>query len=217
MMGIGDWEIAVRLFLSAILGGLIGLERESHGRPAGLRTHILVCLGSCLVMMISIYGFRFGKGDPARLAAQVVSGIGFLGAGTILREGASVKGLTTAASLWVVAGIGLAMGGGFYFAGLIVTIFSVLTLLLLEPVEKRLFTMRTFHLLVILDNTENSVVFFNTIYAISGWKIKHMELENDEPNTETSVDLIIEARDLNKEKILAELLKVNGIKKVIWK
>ena len=110
-------EIVLRLILAVAAGGLIGLEREIHGRAAGFRTQILVCLGSTLIMLISIYGFeQSGVGttrDPARLAAQVVSGIGFLGAGTILREGTSIKGLTTAASLWVVAGIGLALGAGF--------------------------------------------------------------------------------------------------------
>ncbi|HBL37110.1 MAG TPA: methyltransferase, partial [Firmicutes bacterium] len=106
--------------VATLLGAVIGLEREQHGRPAGLRTHILVALGSCLIMLVSIYGFPSGTGsDPARLAAQVVSGIGFLGAGTILRDGTSIRGLTTAASLWVVAGIGLAAGTGFYWAAAI--------------------------------------------------------------------------------------------------
>ncbi len=125
-LNISEWEIAARLGLTCILAGLIGLERESQGRPAGLRTHILVSLGSCLMMIISKYGFYgFDNIDPARLAAQVVSGIGFLGAGTILREGSSVKGLTTAACLWEVAGIGLAIANGMYFAGLLTTAVSV--------------------------------------------------------------------------------------------
>ncbi|NLN06375.1 MAG: MgtC/SapB family protein, partial [Firmicutes bacterium] len=103
-------ELILRLFVSVLLGGLVGLERERHNRPAGLRTHILVCLGSALIMIVSFAGFSgtFGfSGDPARIAAQVVSGIGFLGAGTILRQGGFVRGLTTAASLWVVAAVGL--------------------------------------------------------------------------------------------------------------
>ena len=111
----------LRLIVATLFGGLIGLERESHKRPAGFRTHILVCIGSALVMMISQYAFLEFSGklgyDPGRIAAQVISGIGFLGAGTILREGSTIKGLTTAASLWVVAGIGLAVGTGFYASG----------------------------------------------------------------------------------------------------
>ncbi len=100
---ISEIDITLRLVISCILGGLIGFERESLDRPAGLRTHILVCIGSTLMTLVSIYGFSGFEPvtkDPARIAAQVVSGIGFLGAGTILREGLTVTGLTTAASLW---------------------------------------------------------------------------------------------------------------------
>jgi len=99
------------LVLAVLLGALIGIERERHDRPAGLRTHILVCLGSALITLVSrdLAGTRF---DPGRIAAQIVSGIGFLGAGTIFRQGSLVRGLTTAASLWVVAGIGMATAGG---------------------------------------------------------------------------------------------------------
>ena len=107
------YEIVFRLFLAIILSGIIGFERELHGRPAGLRTHVLVALGAALVMLISIDGFG-GSGDPARLAAQVVSGIGFLGAGAILRDGGDIKGITTAATLWIVGMIGLACGNGYY-------------------------------------------------------------------------------------------------------
>lgn len=106
-------EIIIRLVLSSVLGGLIGIEREVNNRPAGLRTHVLVTVGSALIMLISIDGFSNlpnRLGDPARLAAQVVSGIGFLGAGTIMRTGNNINGLTTAASLWVSAGLGLAVG-----------------------------------------------------------------------------------------------------------
>ncbi len=109
---ISQMEIITRLVLAAVIGGLIGIEREFKNRPAGLRTHVLVSLGSALIMLISIDGFTNivnQTGDPARLAAQVVSGIGFLGAGTIMRTENSINGLTTAASLWVAAGIGLAV------------------------------------------------------------------------------------------------------------
>ncbi|HZK53464.1 MAG TPA: MgtC/SapB family protein [Desulfosporosinus sp.] len=130
-MQITEYEIALRLFLACIFGGILGYERERNDSPAGFRTHILVSLGSALVMILSMYGFNDFASvnkDPARLAAQVVSGIGFLGAGTILREKASIKGLTTAASLWVVAAIGLAAGAGFYFSAFFVTVLVFLTL-----------------------------------------------------------------------------------------
>lgn len=130
----------LRLISSAFLGGVIGLERQQRHKSAGLRTHILVSLGSCLVMIISykIYAGVQGltNADPARLAAQVVSGIGFLGAGTIMKEGLTIKGLTTAASLWVVAGVGLAVGAGYYIGAVATTILSFLALTYLPRFER---------------------------------------------------------------------------------
>lgn len=127
------------LLLAVVLGGLIGLERELHGHPAGLRTHILVCVGSTLITLVSVSIGQVGgaKGDPARLAAQIVSGIGFLGAGAILREGATVRGLTTAASVWTTAGIGIALGASPFYGQLAVaaTVIVLLTLWLLNRVE----------------------------------------------------------------------------------
>jgi len=136
---IGELDIVLRLMLAAILGGLIGLERESLERPAGLRTHILVCVGSCLIMLVSMFAFNTGfdgPKDPGRIAAQVISGIGFLGAGTIIREGVNVRGLTTAASLWVVAGIGLAVGGGMFFAAALTTAIVFLALVFFGYLER---------------------------------------------------------------------------------
>lgn len=134
-----NYQILARLLLATMLSGLIGFERESHGRAAGFRTHILVCLGSTLMMMVSIYIFDVYRGvapvDPGRIAAQVVTGMGFLGAGTILRAGPTVKGLTTAASLWSVAGIGLAVGCGFYFAAVVATILVFITLVIFSKME----------------------------------------------------------------------------------
>lgn len=129
-MYITDYEIALRLLLACVFGGIVGFQRERHYSPAGFRTYILVSLGSALIMVLSINGFPNvpSTGDPARLAAQVVSGIGFLGAGTILRDGVSVKGLTTAASLWVVSAIGLAAGAGFYYSAFLVTCLVFITL-----------------------------------------------------------------------------------------
>lgn len=130
-MHIPDYEIAIRLLLACIFGGIVGLERERNDSPAGFRTHILVCLGSALIMILSMYGFTDFTSvnkDPARLAAQVVSGIGFLGAGTILRDKTSIRGLTTAASLWVVSAIGLATGAGLYFSSTFVTFLVFITL-----------------------------------------------------------------------------------------
>lgn len=136
-------QMTLRLVLALILGGLVGLEREQNNHPAGFRTHILVCLGAALIMLLSMYGFgQFVNEpnvrlDPARLAAQVITGIGFLGAGTIVLNGSSISGLTTAASLWVVAAIGLATGAGFYYAAVVTTLFVLIILWILNKVEKK--------------------------------------------------------------------------------
>ena len=136
---VSEWEILMRLTLSCVLGGVIGYERQSRRKSAGLRTNMLVCLGSCLVMLISTAIYQSVEGrtnaDPARLAAQVVSGIGFLGAGAIMKEGLTVTGLTTAACLWVVAGVGLAVGGGYYTAALLATGLVFVTLGALSRID----------------------------------------------------------------------------------
>jgi putative Mg2+ transporter-C (MgtC) family protein len=142
-----DLIILGKLLLAALLGAIIGLEREIHGRPAGFRTHLLVSLGACLYVITSIHFYTmFGNFsgnqpvgvDPGRVAAQVVSGIGFLGAGAIIREKFSVRGLTTAACLWVAAAIGVACGVGLFGISIVVTILSLLSLLLLKKIESKL-------------------------------------------------------------------------------
>jgi putative Mg2+ transporter-C (MgtC) family protein len=134
---------ALRLFMSLVAGGLIGFERERRRQPAGLRTHILICVGSTLLMLLSIYipqkFFDMKNGDPGRIAAQVVSGIGFLGAGAILKLGINVKGLTTAASIWVVAAVGLAIGAGLYIPSLIALAIILFALVVLDYIENFLF------------------------------------------------------------------------------
>lgn len=134
-----EWELLLRLVLACVFGGIIGYERQSRRKSAGLRTNVLVCLGACLIMILSqeIYQHVEGKtnADPARLAAQVVSGIGFLGAGAIMKEGLTVTGLTTAACLWVVAGVGLAVGGGFYSGAFITTALVFVTLGVLSRLD----------------------------------------------------------------------------------
>ena len=114
-----DVELLTRLLLAAVLGGAIGAERELNDQAAGLRTHMLLTIGACLFTLISAYGFGGGVGtDPSRLAAQIVTGIGFLGGGAIVRHGLTVKGLTTAASIWATASVGVAIGAGSYVLGI---------------------------------------------------------------------------------------------------
>lgn len=140
---LSEYELFIRLILGALLGGLIGFERERLSWVAGLRTHMLVCLGATLIMIVSQYGFHnvFAPGyvslDPSRVAAQVVSGIGFLGAGTILFLKNVVRGLTTAASLWAVAAVGLAVGGGLYLASIATTFLILIILAGIKPLEKK--------------------------------------------------------------------------------
>ncbi|MBL7069330.1 MAG: MgtC/SapB family protein [Candidatus Omnitrophica bacterium] len=137
-----DIDIIMRLGLAVLIGGIIGFEREAQGRAAGLRTHILVCVGSALIALTSIYiALNYGglnhNCDPARVAAGIVTGIGFLGAGTIMRARASVLGLTTAASLWGVAGVGLALGVGFYKAAIYAAVAMIITLAVLGWFAKK--------------------------------------------------------------------------------
>ena len=136
-------EMIIRLCLGFAAGGIIGFERSSRRQIAGLRTHILIALGATCLMLLSIWVpqkfFFLKNGDPGRIAAQVVSGIGFLGAGAIIRLGNNIKGLTTAASLWLVAAIGMTIGAGMYITAAVVEALSLITLVLLERVEKRIF------------------------------------------------------------------------------
>lgn len=135
------WELVLRLVIAAGLGSLVGAERERLMWAAGLRTHMLVCVGACLFMIVSAYGFAGVTGDkivldPSRVAAQVVSGIGFLGAGSILLRGDLIRGLTTAASLWSVAALGLAVGGGLYIEATTATVIILVILAGIKPLEK---------------------------------------------------------------------------------
>lgn len=130
-----DWNDLISLVVAVVLGGAIGCERELHGKAAGLRTNILICLGSCVFTIIST---NLSDSDHGRIAAQIVTGIGFLGAGAIIHSGIGIHGLTTAAGIWIVASIGMACGAGMYFLATAATILSLLALLLLGPFEKKL-------------------------------------------------------------------------------
>lgn len=141
--GVGIWDICLRLGCAMLIGLVVGTEREYTHRPAGMRTHILVALGACAVaitseMLFNEYHMKYGATpDPARLSAQVITGVGFLGAGTIMREGYTVKGLTTAASVWAVACLGLAAGSGYYALALTGMIFIFVTLTLFESFQHK--------------------------------------------------------------------------------
>lgn len=150
-----DLEICIRLVTSVLLGFAVGLEREVTNKYAGLRTHILVCVGACVFTLISIFGFpmvavtgaEFGTRDTARVAAQVVTGIGFIGGGTVLRHGATVFGLTTAATLWAVASIGMACGAGMYGVAVVTAVLSIIVLV----------TVRFFETNILVSSTKNTM------------------------------------------------------------
>ena len=141
-----DWTVLTRILVAAALGGIVGIERELRDQPAGFRTHMLVSLGACLFTLVGAFGFQTLTGgqnvaavnaDVTRVASQVVVGIGFLGGGAILRHGSTIRGLTTAASLWVTAAVGLAVGMGFYFGATAVAVVAVVALAGLKPIERR--------------------------------------------------------------------------------
>lgn len=140
LIAIGEWlefEVLIKLILATVLGGVIGLERESRDKPAGFRTNVLIAIGAMMFTHVSLVAGSFG-GDPGRIAAQVASGVGFLGAGAVLQARGRVTGLTTAASIWVVAAIGLAVGSGSYVAAVGGTAFVLVTLMFLGRIEKAL-------------------------------------------------------------------------------
>lgn len=219
MANLTSFALIIRLVLSALFAGFIGLEREAHGRPAGLRTHILVAVGSCLAMLLSVHGFAEWPGrDPARIAAQVISGIGFLGAGTILREGASVKGLTTAASLWVVAGIGLAVGGGFFLGAVTATIIAVSALFLLEKVEKRFISPRTAIIEASLADQPGKLGELCSIIGRHGFSIRAIDLERDEQKDAAFVTAQLERRGTGKpEDLMEDLRSMPGMQHLRWR
>jgi putative Mg2+ transporter-C (MgtC) family protein len=153
MTSLSDWELTQRLLLAALFGAALGAEREWRNKEAGLRTNILIAIGSALFTLMSIELTDAKTGDTSRVAAQIVTGIGFLGAGAIMRTNGGIQGLTTAATIWVNAAIGVAAGGGEYHLAFIATAVTLVVLLVLQPIEKYLDHRRNEHLLVRPDKS----------------------------------------------------------------
>lgn len=176
----------LRLAVALVLGVLVGLERERGERTAGIRTHALVALGSCLIMIISAFGFRDILGtravvlDPSRIAAQVVSGIGFLGAGTILLRKEVIKGLTTAATIWMVAAVGLACGSGLLFEGVAATGLTMVVLVLLRPLRELLRRSGTSHVLHIESEPAEEPLLFriSELCRQNGLAVENIQLQS---------------------------------------
>ncbi len=179
-------NFVLRLIEAAVLGGLIGLERERNNQPAGLRTHIILCLGSALIMEVSLrIGALTPTGDPGRIAAQVVTGIGFLGAGAIMRMGASVRGLTTAASIWTTAGIGLAVGAGYHLEAVSVVVIMLLSLSLLKKVGRSLSGRRRFKILEIeVSGADEEIIIqeLEDILSKERCNVREMDVKKNSDN-----------------------------------
>ena len=219
---LNEWIIVFRLVLSAILSGIVGFEREFHGRAAGFRTHILLCVGSALIMLTSIHIFDVYSArvaiDPARLAAGVVTGIGFMGAGTIMRYKASVRGLTTATSLWVVAGIGLAVGSGLYFGAIITTIIAVIALMFFSRLEHVMIRKNWYKTIVI--ETKDSLEQLKKIReALSEYGSEINDLEADRSKDGTHMILKFGLKlttNLYNAQLIEEIARLEGVKSVKW-
>lgn len=217
-MIISENDIVIRLLLAALLGALVGIERERHDQPAGLRTHTILAVGSCLAMTISInIAMQFSpiapNGDPARIAAQVVSGIGFLGAGAILRYGTNVKGLTTATSLWTVAIVGLAVGAGHYFAGIATALLLLLILSVLNYFEKRFVHIQS-TLMVSLQAVDRPGIVeeFRQVLRNHDKEIKTIHLHKDIRTNSISVETVVKTMDvLHPEALANGLSEIPGV------
>ncbi len=217
-----DFSLMVlRIFIALILSGLIGFERELKNHSAGFRTHILVGVGSCLMMLLSLYGFesfieeydnvRF---DPARIPSYVISGIGFLGAGTIMVHGMTIRGLTTAASIWTVAGLGLVVGAGMYSAAVLTTFVILLSLVLLHHVENFFMNKRSnihFKLVVSEELRMESLIRLFEIYNV---KLRKLEVEKEENKDRIYLIQVESTMKIDKFRLLDDISTLNHVKKV---
>jgi putative Mg2+ transporter-C (MgtC) family protein len=221
-----NWdESLLRLSLAAVLGGMIGVERELREREAGLRTHLLVALGSALFTIVGAYGFHaflesgqaVVRADPTRIAAQIVTGIGFLGAGAIIRQGFSVRGLTTAATLWVVAAVGLAAGAGYYSAAVITTAVVLVALWPLRLLAYRIlrrYRLEDGRLLVELPAGTAPGELIDEVER-AGARITSIEVSQEGDRRRLELDLAL-PRDLAAPRLVARIADVPHVADVRW-
>ncbi|KPU46282.1 putative Mg(2+) transport ATPase [Oxobacter pfennigii] len=223
-------EVLLRLVLAIVIGGLIGYEREFKNRPAGFRTHILVCIGAAVISIMQMYSVQETtdlimknpilssalKADIGRMGAQVVSGVGFLGAGTIIHYKGSVKGLTTAASLWVVACIGLAVGHGYYYLSILSTASVYFVLVALRKVETRFFEdANNIKVKINYLNKKDTLAKLENYFMSNEHKIIDIEFVQEyEEGEDTAIYTLSLPRHLKAEKILFDLSEIQEILKV---
>ena len=212
------WQVAlVRILASFFIGTLVGIERETHDQPAGLRTHILISIGATVVMLISIFIPQtfpnFQNGDPGRIAAQVVSGIGFLGAGAMLKFGADVKGLTTAASIWAIASLWLAVGAGMFAMGFIGVVVILFALTVMNLFEKRVFKERTIRKVeLVVKKKDSDIQSLKVVLKNQDIKIMQTGFErNINEATDRIVFLVGVTRKINIQKLSENFEKQPGI------
>jgi len=234
-------QVIFRIFLSIVVGGAIGFERERKNRPAGFRTHILVCIGACIAVMIQLYIVQYMKemiridgefryllsADISRMASQVITGVGFLGAGTIIRDKGSVKGLTTAASIWVVACIGISVGLGFYFLSLVGFLGLIISLIVFENIESSVIDKNKEYNIIIEYLPKNNVMEYiigellrNQI-TIKSIRIFHKNINEDEIikikliiSTKNRLNFLSVIQNLQSNKNIYDIniLKINRMK-----
>ena len=221
-----DWpEVLLRVGLAAVFGAVLGLERELREREAGLRTHLLVSVGSALFTIVSAYGFReflnsgesVVRADPTRIAAQIVTGIGFLGAGAIIRQGLSIRGLTTAATLWVVAAIGMSVGAGYYSAAAITTVVALVALWPLRAVTWRVvrrYRGETGLLLVQIPAGESPAGVIDAVERADA-RIESVEISHEDNRRNVALTLELKRAELARELVM-RLADVENVLEVRW-
>ena len=220
---VSNYEILFRLFLAAVLGAVVGLEREVHGRPAGIRTYLLLCMGSALIMVVSeLLFFKYeAKGltdilraDPGRIAAQAITGIGFLGAGVILRYKDTIRGLTTAAAIWVACAVGLAIGAGFYLFGGAVTGLTLVSLVGLKAIERRLKKDWYKEMTVVARDEAGQLNRIQEIIA-DQFEIVNFGLKKDLERQEVRASFLLRIRTVRPSReMLQEVFAIEGVKSV---
>jgi putative Mg2+ transporter-C (MgtC) family protein len=199
-------EIVLRLLLGAVIGSIIGFEREIHGRAAGFRTQLIVCVAAVLIMIISenyyhhIHMDPSLRIDPARIAAGALMGIGFLGAGVIIKSGYAVRGLTTAASIWMVSAIGLAIGGGLYLEGLITAFITIIALIILRTMENRIKPLRYNNITVSTPASENAEEIITPMLEDIGMHIHSIDYEMNRSKGEQVYHYTVSTRNRNVKK-----------------
>lgn len=205
-------DLILRLFSALMAGALIGVTRERIHKPAGLRTHALICVGAAFITVLSMTVFvSEDRGDPGRVAAQIVSGIGFLGAGTILKKGFSVRGLTTAATLWITAAVGMGFGSGEYFLSIIVTVFALTIVLFLKKIELFMGGRNLPRVIITARSSKELLSRISNWFTDRHITVESMEVETEEDNLSVLVE--ISKGDVIKVKqLVMGLLELEGVR-----